>query len=533
MSYMSCRDNANPPRQPPKRAPMTVATLTGALRPFDRIGAAITAQPERFFAWFLVVHLATWTLLPLLVCNNLQLDLIEDLALGREWQLGYWKHPPLPWWLADLAYRLSGGIPQSVYLLAQISMVVCFWAVWRLAREVAGPRVALLSVLILEGIHYYSFSSIKFAHDQGQLPFWALTAWSLYRALTRGRALDWALTGVWLALAFWSKYAALMLAATLFVFLIADRDARRCWLTPGPWIALAAFMVVIAPHALWLIDNDFLPFAYVDARSARAAGLLDHFRFPANFALSQFFFLLPATALVALLIGRRRRHQALPPTEYASAFAKRYVATLTIGPFLVTALGAGIDGRGLVAMWGYPFWLFFGLAAIIWLRPSLDQAALRRFAAGFCAIFVAFGAIYAASELFEAMWNQRMKATNFPGRLLAAEVTREWRARTGQPLVYAAGSMYVAGNLSVYAPDRPRLFIDGDFRKSPWVDPGALRRSGAVIVWYTAVEGTALPAHLRAVFPDAEQIPALELPWQTLARVPPLSIGLAIVRPRP
>ncbi len=41
---------------------------------------------------------------------NLELDLAEDLALGKEWQLGYWKHPPLPWWLADLVYRLTGQI---------------------------------------------------------------------------------------------------------------------------------------------------------------------------------------------------------------------------------------------------------------------------------------------------------------------------------------------------------------------------------------------------------------------------------------
>jgi hypothetical protein len=32
---------------------------------------------------------------PILICPNLQLDLVDDLALGKEWQLGYWKHPPL------------------------------------------------------------------------------------------------------------------------------------------------------------------------------------------------------------------------------------------------------------------------------------------------------------------------------------------------------------------------------------------------------------------------------------------------------
>ena len=67
-------------------------------------------EPGRCLAAVLGLHLVVWTLLPMLVSHNLQLDLAEDLALGREWQLGYWKHPPLPWWLADLAYRAVGDV---------------------------------------------------------------------------------------------------------------------------------------------------------------------------------------------------------------------------------------------------------------------------------------------------------------------------------------------------------------------------------------------------------------------------------------
>ena len=65
----------------------------------------------------MAAHLVVWTLLPLLTAANLELDLAEDLALGKEWQLGYWKHPPLPWWLSDLVYRVTGQI-DSIYLLA-------------------------------------------------------------------------------------------------------------------------------------------------------------------------------------------------------------------------------------------------------------------------------------------------------------------------------------------------------------------------------------------------------------------------------
>src|SRR5262249_12537143 len=130
-------------------------------------------EPARVLFVVLAAHLVVWTTLPILVCSNLQLDLVEDLALGKEWQLGYWKHPPLPWLIADLAYRLVGRV-EVVYLLGPLAAVVCLYAVWRLASRMLGPLEALIAVLALEGIHFYQFSVVKFAHDQVQLPFWAL-----------------------------------------------------------------------------------------------------------------------------------------------------------------------------------------------------------------------------------------------------------------------------------------------------------------------------------------------------------------------
>src|SRR5215470_17827288 len=119
-------------------------------------------EPEKVLLAILALHLVVWTVLPIVLCPNLQLDLVEDLALGKEWQLGYWKHPPLPWLLADLAYRAVGCI-EVVYLLGPLSAAVCLYAVWRLARRVTGPIEALIAVLALEGVHFYHFSVVKFA----------------------------------------------------------------------------------------------------------------------------------------------------------------------------------------------------------------------------------------------------------------------------------------------------------------------------------------------------------------------------------
>src|SRR5262249_7573409 len=113
---------------------------------------AARRRPGRVLAWVLGLHLVVWTLLPVLLCPNLQLDLVEDLAMGKEWQLGYWKHPPLPWWMADLVYRLVGDV-SAVYVLGPLAAVICFYGVWLLAREVIGEFEGLIAVLALEGVH--------------------------------------------------------------------------------------------------------------------------------------------------------------------------------------------------------------------------------------------------------------------------------------------------------------------------------------------------------------------------------------------
>jgi hypothetical protein len=502
----------------------------------DVVAAAVEfvrREPGKVLAAVLALHVLIWTFIPLLICPNLQLDLVEDLALGKEWQLGYWKHPPLPWWTADIVYRLTGQI-DAVYVLGPLAVAVCFYAVWRLARETTGALTGLIAVLALEGVHYYNFSSVKFAHDQMQLPFWAFTGWFFYRALKHGRGLDWLLAGAFLAGAFWAKYAAFALAATLAVFLVADPAARRAWRTPGPYLMAAAFAVVIAPNFWWLATHDFLPFHYVDARAQVAVRWSQYLTFPLQWIGGQALDLLPAAGLIALFAAGAGAHSEpiARPIAGDAGFDRRYVTWLALGPFLVTTLVATALGRLVIAMWGYPLWSFVPLAALMWLRPAVEDRGLRRFAVGFVAVFLAVPLIYMVVERGEPLWRDRPKATQFPGRQFADIVTREWHARYGTPLGYVGGSEFVANNVAVYSPDRPHVVVHGELALSPWVDPAELRRHGAVLVWQEGMAGAELDA-LKATFGDVEVEPPLLLPRQTWFRVRPERITYAFVPPRP
>ena len=340
--------------------------------------AWVTARPGRAFAAFLGLHAAVWTALPALLYPNLPLDLIEALIYGREWQLGYDKLPPLPWWLVQIVYQLVGH-DFAYYLLAQIAVVACFAVVYLAARPLVGPLGALTAVLIVDGLHYLNYTSAKFNHDVVQLPFWALAGFAFHRALRGRQTADWLLLGLAVGLSLWAKYFVAVLAIPLALFVLFDRDARKTLATPGPYIALAAALITMAPHLVWLVKNDFLPFAYAEHRALPSRGLIDHVWHPLQFAISQLFFLIPGAADRGCRCScRARRHSEAPAAASADAFDRRIVTLLAFGPMATVLALSAFSGRGTVAMWGYPLWLFLGLWIVLAARRALAGARLGR-----------------------------------------------------------------------------------------------------------------------------------------------------------
>jgi 4-amino-4-deoxy-L-arabinose transferase-like glycosyltransferase len=507
-----------------------------AATPPSRLAALVDfaqRQPGKVLATVLSLHLAVWTLLPALLSENLQLDLAEGLALGREWQLGYWKLPPLPWWLDHLVHTIT-GTPLAVYALGPICTAIAIYAVWRLGREIAGPTIGLMSALSLEALHFFNFSAVKFNHDVLQLPFWTLIGLCLYRALIHGRILDWFLTAVLIALAFWTKYTVVVLVLPLAAFVLADDTARSSLRTPGPYIAAFVFALLVTPHIIWLIDNSFLPFHYANERAKVVTHWYHVLTFPLQWTASQLFFLAPTIALMALALFGTPKAPSAPENELG--FSRRYVTVLALGPFAVTTVAALVTGRLPVAMWGYPFWSFAPLAALLWFGAAPERLQLRRFAAGFLVFFAAMPLAYAIVEGLEPTIRDRPKATQFPGRLLAETVTQRWRDKFGTPLVYVGGGEFATNNIAVYSADRPHVIVHADLGISPWVDPADLKRRGAVLVWEDGQIDAAQLARLRSDYPGLEVREPLTLPRQVFVEsghVRPVRVHMAFVPPRP
>ena len=483
----------------------------------------LECRPRQAFALFACVHAALWTALPATLYPNLPLDLIEALTYGREWQLGYDKLPPLPWWIIEIAYRLF-GVDTVYYLIAQVTVLAAFALVWMLARRLVGPAGALVAVLIVDGLHYFNFTAAKFNHDVIQLPFWALAGLAFHGALRGGRLRDWCLLGLALGIALWAKYFVIILAAPLALFLLLDPDARPALRTAGPYVAALVALIVALPHLVWLVENDFLPFKYAEARAAPVHGLLDHLLHPLAFVAGQIFWLVPA-GLIALPLFVPR--PAAKPA--ADALDRRIVTLLTFGPAALLIAGSVITGRGLIAMWGYPLWLFLGLWIVIELGPALAQARLKGIAIAWAAVTALYAVAFVVQYGVLPFFDHRYRASVFPGDRLGAEISSRFRAATGEPLAYVIGSMWLGGNISRYSVERPRTLIDGRPERAPWIDLADLRQRGGVVIWSDG-DRAKVPENYTAIAPKAEVQPPLTLPmrWGNGE----MTFGWAIMRPR-
>ncbi len=435
------------------------------------------------FLGIIAGQIVLWTVIPALVFENVPLDVAENIAWAREWQLGYYKHPPLQAWLTGAALELSDGAIWSVYLLSQLAVALCFIFIWLMGRKVVDERGRLLAVAFFSLVYYANIPTPEFNANVLQMPIWAAAPYLLWRAMN-ARGLGWWIgLGAVIALAFYAKYSAVFLVSALAVALLILPRGRAALARPGPYIGAAVALALFTPQLLWLVQHDFQPFAWAGARSAQLHGLGRITR-AAGFLLAQLADHAGALAMVAAgMAGRvawgRRGHSWRRFSD-----AERYVFALAFAPVTITVLSSLVSGRGLRDMWAAPMFCYTGLAAAIWLAPRFDRLRHRAMIAVWAALFVAAPVGVGLSVVLGSAYAKRPARTALYGSELAAKAEKIWAAHTGgHPLAIVAGPTWEASVAVANSHRHPSAFIDGDFAKNPWVTPERLAKEGALVLW--------------------------------------------------
>ncbi len=488
----------------------------------------------RIFWAFLALHLLIWSLLPALLQHNLPLDVIEQLAWGREWQIVYFKHPPLPAWIVESVAVVSGGWPPALYLVGPLCSALSLFAIWRLGCAMLGPRRALLAVLAQEGVVYFTIFTPEFNHNVVLLPLWAALGLAGYRALfetgspTRRRSAAGPGSARSPHLACSANTPRCCCCCRCCCWRSCTLGCAASGRAPARGWRWPSRLLLLLPHLLGLWHIGFTPLLFPFQRAPGPTHWYDHIVNPLLFAVAQFGDIAAALLAVALLAWRRPGEPVAVPVRAALPPEQRaYLATITWAPAGLAVAASVLLGLHLKDMWGYPMWCFIGLFLMAELAGPFTSGGLWRFGAVWLAILLAVPAVFAVQHTIGGRFVAKSMRSAFPGPELARAVEQRWHAAVGTRLPIVAGDVWLAGNIAFYGSDRPAVFIDADPAKSPWITPDALARRGAVLIW-PASEGR--PVWLEG-FPSAQEQPPIALPYAPALGHAPARFEWAILPP--
>ena len=402
------------------------------------------------FYIFISIHLVLWTVVPSFVNQNLPLDTIEALAWGSNLDWGFNKHPPLSAFFTEFFFKIFGPQDWAFYFLSQIFVIISFYFVFKLSEEVFNDvKLSFISVLLLEGIYFYNFTTPEFNVNVAQLPFWSLTVyftWKIYNK-KEPNIYDLCLLGLFAALGFLSKYLFLYLLISIYllffylIFVIKEKKFQFKYL-----VTLEVFLVLLVPHIIWLINNDYMTITYGLARTGTEEfELLNHLKNPLSFILKQFSILIPFFALCFFLIKKIKLKINLKDKKLF------FLIFINLVPLVLMLITSMITGAKIRTMWMTPFYLFQGVLVIYLFKNQINLKKIKNFLIFFVFLFLLSPFLYGYISILKDD-----KRTDYPGKQIAEKVQFEWDQNFDEPIEFVIGNEWNAGNLSYHLKSRPK-----------------------------------------------------------------------------
>jgi 4-amino-4-deoxy-L-arabinose transferase-like glycosyltransferase len=408
-----------------------------------------TKNINNIYYIFITAHLIFWTLIPSLTNQNLPLDTIEALAWGSNLDWGFNKHPPMSAFFPEVFFQIFGSQDWAYYLLSQIFVVIAFYYVFKFSKEFFNnDLLGLISVLLIEAIYFYNFTTPEFNVNVCQLPFWSLTvyfSWKIYTS-KEIKFTDCFLVGLFAAFGFLSKYLFLYLLVSidlLFIYLIFIKSERK--FDFKYLITIEVFLIVLVPHLIWLNNNEFITITYGLARTGlEQSSLIDHIKFPLIFLIKQVGLLIPFLILVWLLIKKIKFKFDLKDKRLL------FLLAINILPILLMFLTSIVTGSKIRTMWMTPFYLFFGALFIYIFQAQINIKKLKLFVIGFTFLFFLSPVLYAYVSI-----SKDDKRTDYPGKEIAIKTQYAWDQQFNSKINVVYGNEWNAGNLSYHLKSRP------------------------------------------------------------------------------
>jgi 4-amino-4-deoxy-L-arabinose transferase-like glycosyltransferase len=512
---------------------MPTVTAGRLLRPIERLYDALTdpVRRERAMAFALCGYAVAWALYGAIAksSQDIHFDMGEAVAWSREPALGTPKHPPMSAWLVRIWFTFFPLADWAYYLLAIVLATLALWIAWRIAADYLDPEKRVVGLALLTLLPFFNFHALKYNANTVLIPFWAAATWWFLRSFETRSLIYAALAGLGAAGAMLGKYWSIFLLAGLGAAALADPRRGGYFRSAAPWVTVGVGALALAPHAAWIVANDFSSFGYALTVHASTSALT-----PLKEAIG---FLIGTAAYMAIPVAlafaaARPSLRAVADTLWPRDPKRRLVLIAFAAPILLPVLVAVIAQFGIVSLWNMSA---MTLLPVVLLSSPLVTVP-RWAAVRILALAVVFPVvmILASPVIAIAIHRQGVDHSATHYRLLAAAIDEAWRkAVPDKPMRLVGSYTNLVNGVVFYLADRPSTLDVGGPAATPWATEARIAREGVALVCPAADAGCMRLIEAHAAKDAAAKRSEVELSRRYAGRNdPPGRYVIIIIPPR-
>jgi len=408
--------------------------------------------------------------------GSLHPDTTETWAWGKEFQLGYSKHPPIMAWLAGAWFAVMPRTNWSFQLLSIVNAGIGLAGVWMLAGSLLGVHGRWASVLFLALTPSYTYWALKFNANAVLLSSWPWTAYFFFESVRKPRAGFALLAGLAGAIALLGKYYSLVLFATLLVAALLHPGRDRYFRSWSPYLTLASGFAAMTPHLWWLVQAGFPTLEYALAKTRFPVAVAG--QHTAGAIAASYLCLGVGAGAFAVAFGRNSWDLLKRAIGATGKRESAWLIWLAHGPVLVTlAAYLAVNGR-FATEHLMPACFAMPIAFLTTSRAPITGRVVRRLAIAALALWLP---LTLASPVLAA-YGFAHGGDVEPRREIAVAATRIWHRLFDRPLRFVAGTREAATAAAFYSSDAPSYLRLDKPELTPWVHAEELKHHGVFVV---------------------------------------------------
>src|SRR5713101_6737907 len=383
--------------------------------------------------------------------GDLHPDVLETWTLGRTFEWGYSKHPPLMGWVARAWTSVFPLTNWSFQLMALTNSAIALWAADLISRYFVRGDKRIVVLLLLMLLPTYQFHAQRFNANTVLLATWPIATYCFLRSFET-RQVVWAVAaGATAALAMLGKYYSVFLIGS-FVFAAICHPQRRAYFgSLAPWVSTVVGFAALGPHLHWLATTGAMPFSYALAgHTGKALGpsLIEALLFILGVALV---LALPAVTWVMIAGSRLKQFSQDFRAMNPGLLLLFLVAVGTIVFPVITSVGLGSD---MPPIWALQGLFLLGILIVCGTSYPIERfysVNLAVLVIGIAAVAIVLVApIHAYHRNFHPLHEGR----NFYQRAVM-ELTQRWYEHSDAALAAVGGDEGLAFATAFYSPDQP------------------------------------------------------------------------------